>query len=157
MHSRIIELSKNPVSKVDYIDKDSFELEDYGKYGIDYIDDIDESDREDEIKNMESMFPVKIFEVTGKNSVVYKDNVWELKNLCVSKIKELAKNTDVLNFFDGDMYRLSNLLRKPFTEDLFVWEGSLYSSMSLINYLLKDIFKEGDTIYIGNILDYHHS
>ena len=157
MHSRIIELSKNPISKEDYIDKDCFELEDYGKFGIDYIKDIDESDREDEIKNMESMFPVKVFEVTDKNSVVYKDNVWELKNVCVSKIKELAKNTDVLNFFDGDRFRLSMWLQKPFTEDLFVWEGSLYSSMNLINYLLKDIFKEGDTIYIGNILDYHHS
>ena len=156
MHSRIIQISKSPIRKDDFIDKDGFDLEDYGKFGIDYIADLEDSSRKDEIKEMESMFPLQIFKVKGKTSVLYKDNVWELKNLCVSKIKELVKNTDVEEFFDGDSYRLALLLKKPFTENLFVMDGCLYSSMNLINHLLKDNFSDGDTIYIGNILDYHH-
>ena len=156
MHSRIIQISKSPITKDDFIVKDGFDLEDYGRFGIDYIDDLEDSSRKDELKDMESMFPVQIFKVKGENAVIYKDNVSELLTLCVSKIKELVKNTDVDNFFDGDSYRLSSLLKKPFTNNLFEFDGCLYSSMNLIKYLLKNNFSNGDTLYIGNILDYHH-
>lgn len=42
---------------------DDFELDVYGKYNIDYIDDIENSTRKEEIVNMESEFPIKLFEV----------------------------------------------------------------------------------------------
>ena len=134
---------------------DDFELDVYGKYNIDYIDDIENSTRKEEIDNMESEFPIKLFEVAGPNKVRFIDNTWELKNLLFSRVKSTIQETDVVGFFDSDKCRLTALLQKPFTGDLFVIDGTLYSSYNLIDYALRDNFSDGDTIYVGNILDYH--
>ena len=134
---------------------DDFELDVYGKYNIDYIDDIENSTRKEEIVNMESEFPIKLFEVAGPNKVRFIDNTWELKNLLFSRVKSTIQETDVVGFFDSDKCRLTALLQKPFTGDLFVIDGTLYSSYNLIDYALRDNFSDGDTIYVGNILDYH--
>ena len=134
---------------------DDFELDVYGKYNIDYIDDIENSTRKEEIVNMESEFPIKLFEVAGPNKVRFIDNTWKLKNLLFSRIKSTIQETDVVRFFDSDKCRLTALLQKPFTGDLFVIDGTLYSSYNLIDYALRDNFSDGDTIYVGNILDYH--
>ena len=127
----------------------------YGKYNIDYIDDIENSTRKEEIVNMESEFPIKLFEVAGPNKVRFIDNTWKLKNLLFSRVKSTIQETDVVGFFDSDKCRLTALLQKPFTGDLFVIDGTLYSSYNLIDYALRDNFSDGDTIYVGNILDYH--
>ena len=134
---------------------DDFELDVYGKYNIDYIDDIENSTRKEEIVNMESEFPIKLFEVAGPNKVRFIDNTWKLKNLLFSRVKSTIQETDVVGFFDSDKCRLTALLQKPFTGDLFVIDGTLYSSYNLIDYVLRDNFSDGDTIYVGNILDYH--
>ena len=134
---------------------DDFELDVYGKYNIDYIDDIENSTRKEEIVNMESEFPIKLFEVAGPNKVRFIDNTWTLKNLLFSRVKSTIQETDVVGFFDSDKCRLTALLQKPFTGDLFVIDGTLYSSYNLIDYALRDNFSDGDTIYVGNILDYH--
>ena len=134
---------------------DDFELDVYGKYNIDYIDDIENSTRKEEIDNMESEFPIKLFEVAGPNKVRFIDNTWKLKNLLFSRVKSTIQETDVVSFFDSDKCRLTALLQKPFTGDLFVIDGTLYSSYNLIDYALRDNFSDGDTIYVGNILDYH--
>ena len=134
---------------------DDFELDVYGKYNIDYIDDIENSTRKEEIVNMESEFPIKLFEVAGPNKVRFIDNTWKLKNLLFSRVKSTIQETDVVGFFDSDKCRLTALLQKPFTGDLFVIDGTLYSSYNLIDYALRDNFSDGDTIYVGNILDYH--
>ena len=134
---------------------DVFELDVYGKYNIDYIDDIENSTRKEEIVNMESEFPIKLFEVAGPNKVRFIDNTWKLKNLLCSRVKSTIQETDVVGFFDSDKCRLTALLQKPFTGDLFVIDGTLYSSYNLIDYALRDNFSDGDTIYVGNILDYH--
>lgn len=134
---------------------DDFELDVYGKYNIDYIDDIENSTRKEEIVNMESEFPIKLFEVAGPNKVRFIDNTWELKNLLFSRVISTIQKTDVVSFFDSDKCRLTALLQKPFTDDLFVIDGTMYSSYNLIDYALRDNFSDGDTIYVGNILDYH--
>ena len=134
---------------------DDLELDVYGKYNIDYIDDIENSTRKEEIVNMESEFPIKLFEVAGPNKVRFIDNTWKLKNLLFSRVKSTIQETDVVGFFDSDKCRLTALLQKPFTGDLFVIDGTLYSSYNLIDYALSDNFSDGDTIYVGNILDYH--
>ena len=134
---------------------DDFELDVYGKYNIDYIDDIENSTRKEEIVIMESEFPIKLFEVAGPNKVRFIDNTWKLKNLLFSRVKSTIQETDVVRFFDSDKCRLTALLQKPFTGDLFVIDGTLYSSYNLIDYALRDNFSDGDTIYVGNILDYH--
>ena len=134
---------------------DDFELDVYGKYNIDYIDDIENSTRKEEIVNMESEFPIKLFEVAWPNKVRFIDNTWKLKNLLFSRVKSTIQETDVVGFFDSDKCRLTALLQKPFTGDLFVIDGTLYSSYNLIDYALSDNFSDGDTIYVGNILDYH--
>ena len=134
---------------------DDFELDVYGKYNIDYIDDIENSTRKEEIVNMESEFPIKLFEVAGPNKVRFIDNTWKLKNLLFSRVKSTIQETDVVGFFDSDKCRLTALLQKPFTDDLFVIDGTMYSSYNLIDYALRDNFSDGDTIYVGNILDYH--
>ena len=134
---------------------DDFELDVYGKYNIDYIDDIENSTRKEEIVNMESEFPIKLFEVAGPNKVRFIDNTWKLKNLLFSRVKSTIQETDVVSFFDSDKCRLTALLQKPFTGDLFVIDGTMYSSYNLIDYALRDNFSDGDTIYVGNILDYH--
>lgn len=134
---------------------DDFELDVYGKYNIDYIDDIENSTRKEEIVNMESEFPIKLFEVAGPNKVRFIDNTWKLKNLLFSRVKSTIQEIDVVSFFNSDKCRLTALLQKPFTGDLFVIDGTLYSSYNLIDYALRDNFSDGDTIYEGNILDYH--
>lgn len=134
---------------------DDFELDVYGKYNIDYIDDIENSTRKEEIVNMESEFPIKLFEVAGPNKVRFIDNTWKLKNLLFSRVKSTIQEIDVVSFFNSDKCRLTALLQKPFTGDLFVIDGTLYSSYNLIDYALRDNFSDGDTIYVGNILDYH--
>ena len=134
---------------------DDFELDVYGKYNIDYIDDIENSTRKEEIVNMESEFPIKLFEVAGPNKVRFIDNTWKLKNLLFSRVKSTIQEIDVVSFFNSDKCRLTALLQKPFTGDLFVIDGTLYSSYNLIDYALSDNFSDGDTIYVGNILDYH--
>ena len=134
---------------------DDFELDVYGKYNIDYIDDIENSTRKEEIVSMESEFPIKLFEVAGPNKVRFIDNTWELKNLLFSRVKSTIQETDVVSFFNSDKCRLTALLQKPFTDDLFVIDGTMYSSYNLIDYALRDNFSDGDTIYVGNILDYH--
>ena len=125
---------------------DDFELDVYGKYNIDYIDDIENSTRKEEIVNMESEFPIKLFEVAGPNKVRFIDNTWKLKNLLFSRVKSTIQETDVVSFFDSDKCRLTALLQKPFTGDLFVIDGTMYSSYNLIDYALRDTFTDGDTI-----------
>ena len=134
---------------------DDFELDVYGKYNIDYIDDIENSTRKEEIVNMESEFPIKLFEVAGPNKVRFIDNTWKLKNLLFSRVKSTIQEIDVVSFFNSDKCGLTALLQKPFTGDLFVIDGTMYSSYNLIDYALRDNFSDGDTIYVGNILDYH--
>ena len=113
---------------------DDFELDVYGKYNIDYIDDIENSTRKEEIVNMESEFPIKLFEVAGPNKVRFIDNTWKLKNLLFSRVKSTIQEIDVVSFFNSDKCRLTALLQKPFTGDLFVIDGTLYSSYNLIDY-----------------------
>ena len=134
---------------------DDFELDVYRTYNIEYIDDIENSTRTEELLNMESEFPIKLFEVAGPNKVRFIDNTWKLKNLLFSRVKSTIQETDVVGFFDSDKCRLTALLQKPFTGDLFVIDGTMYSSYNLIDYALRDNFSDGDTIYVGNILDYH--
>ena len=47
-----------------------------------------------------------------------------------------------LVFFNSDKCRLTALLQKPFTGDLFVIDGTLYSSYNLIDYALRDNFSD---------------
>ena len=61
----------------------------------------------------------------------------------------------MVGFFDSDKCRLTALLQKPFTDDLFVIDGTMYSSYNLIDYALRDNFSDGDTIYVGRILDFY--
>ena len=77
---------------------DDFELDVYGKYNIDYIDDIENSTRKEEIVNMESEFPIKLFEVAGPNKVRFIDNTWKLKNLLFSRVKSTIQEIDVVSF-----------------------------------------------------------
>ena len=160
MHATIFQLSKTPILKDEYFDSDSFNLEDYGRYNIDYIDNMDKEDRQKEIKEMGEMFPLKIFEVIDKKRIRFHDHLGELKEMWVKALKECAEKIDATSLFGEDspeysITDLRNLMVNPFTFNLFTMDDEkLYSSADFLNNVLYNL-KNGDILYVGNVLDYH--
>ena len=160
MHATIFQLSKTPIHKDDYFDCNSFALEDYGKYNIDYIDNMDREDRLEEIKQMGKMFPLEIFEVIDEKKIRYHNHLGELKEMWVKALKECTAKIDVETFFGEDSSEssiviLKELVMKPFTFNLFAMDDEkLYSSADFIYNVLCNL-EDGDILYVGNVLDYH--
>lgn len=155
MHSRIYQLSREPLNADDFIHEIDFEEGDW-EYWADYIDDCLGDQLDDEYPN----FPFlnedyKMFTRDGDCLTYLGDDT--INEIWKKAIEE--KYNDMISDFTNAQkkWNLKKELIQPFTRARF-WMSNWceYADVSseFFNYC-HGYLKPGDKLYLGNVLDFH--
>lgn len=155
MHDKIIQIDNKPIKEEDYIDESEF----YDHWFIgsiaDYVNDVPSSDRRSVIKDVLDRPGLKYDQNKDTLTIVDKRSYFEYKyhefRKCIEKLS--AWSIDEFSSRDPD-YTFITL--KDMYEDKF---GTyLYDTNDCVMYCLDEWVRDsndGDTIFIGNVIDYH--
>lgn len=151
MHNNIFQLSASPIAGYDFIAESSFELseiDDFADYVLEYEGDL--SDVYNDFPFLGTMF------TRDGDKLIYKgcDEVFRAwhKAIC----QEAGKLSEE-GLKDGmNTWRVKKLLDEPFTRDRFYLNEYEYpiDSSEFLQYCANNL-KEGDTLYLGGVLDFH--
>jgi hypothetical protein len=152
MHNNIFQLSTSPIDADEFITESTFEFSEIDDFA-DYVrePDCDLSKAYDEFPFLGAMFTRDGDKLIckGCNEVF---QAWH---------KAVCKETDKLSeewLKDGmNTWRVGTLLKEPFTRDRFYLnEYCSYpmDSSEFLQYCANNL-KEGDTLYLGGVLDFH--
>lgn len=151
MHNNIYQLSASPINADDFITEKSFELSDINDYA-DYV-----QEYEGDLSDAYSEFPfIATMFVRNGDKLTFKGcrdilSVWrtairrEMEKLCDGGPEHMEETYDAVQ-----------LLTEPFTHDRFYMSDGYYplDSSEFLQYCAKNL-KEGDTLYLGGVLDFH--
>lgn len=152
MHNNIYQLSASPINADEFINEDSFklsEIHDYADYVQEYDEDI--SDAYNEFPFLGTMFTRDgdklVFKGCGDTLDVWRTAIrQEMEKLCDGGSEHM-----------DDTYGAVQILTEPFTHDRF-YLNEYYSypmdSSEFLQYCANNL-KEGDTLYLGGVLDFH--
>jgi hypothetical protein len=152
MHNNIFQLSASPIDADEFITESSFEPSEIDDFA-DYVrePDCDLSEVYDDFPFLGTMF------TREDDKLIYKgcNEVFQAWH------KAVCKETDKLSeewLKDGmNTWRVGTLLKEPFTRDRFYLnEYCSYpmDSSEFLQYCANNL-KEGDTLYLGGVLDFH--
>ena len=151
MHNNIFQLSASPIDADEFITESSFEpsdIDDFADYVQEYDGDL--SDAYSEFPFVETMFVRNGDKLTCKGC---RDilSVWR-----TAIRREMEKLCDGGPEHMEDTYDAVQLLTEPFTRDKFYLEEKGYpiDSSEFLQYCANNL-KEGDTLYLGGVLDFH--
>lgn len=151
MHNNIFQLSASPINADEFINEVSFdpsEIDDFADYVQEPDGDLSKS--YDEFPFLGTMFAREddklIYEGCG-----YLFRTWH-KAVC----QEMGKLSEEGLKDDLNTWRMKKLLDEPFTSDRFYLNEYCYhmDSSEFLQYCAKNL-KEGDTLYLGGVLDFH--
>ena len=148
MHSKIIEISKTPIERDEFISDDCFIPEEWGGFA-DYIQSVS-AKTEDEVIGWIDEYG--IFERNGRELTLRDLNPfiedWR------SEIKKRANNID---FTDGlALYLLREVVKETHLEVYSrFYFGEEFMTFGDFVHWLYNHYEPGDKFYIGGILDYH--
>lgn len=151
MHNSIFQLSASPIDADEFITEDSFEPSEISDFA-DYVQEFDGdlSKAYDEFPFLGAMFTRDGDKLICKGC----DDVFRTWHKAVCKEME---NLSEEGLKDGmNTWRMGTLLNEPFTLDRFYLEEKGYpiDSSEFLQYCAKNL-KEGDTLYLGGVLDFH--
>lgn len=152
MHNNLYQLSASPINADEFINEDSFklsEIHDYADYVQEYDGDI--SDAYNEFPFLGTMF------TRDGDKLVFKGcgdtlDVWR-----TAIRQEMEKLCDGGTVHMDDTYGAVQILTEPFTHDRFYlneYYGYPMDSSEFLQYCANNL-KEGDTLYLGGVLDFH--
>lgn len=155
MHSRIFQISREPISKDKYISEDDFY--DSGFIGeiADYVS--DDTNRDDDIEwikaRLEGVVDFNGDSFTIKDQRKYfeksfSDFLEAIKDISLLTFKDFC--TDA-NDFSYKMYKLENAYRDEF--GFYINDIGEYGTEPFDDFMRRA--KNGDVFYIGATLDYH--
>lgn len=151
MHNYIFQLSVSPINADEFITESSFEPSEIDDFA-DYLQEphCDLSEAYDEFPFRGTMFTRDGDKLIHKGcNEVFR--TWH-KALC----QEMGKLSEE-GLKDGmNTWRVKNLLDEPFTRDRFYLNeyGYPMDSSEFLQYCANNL-KEGDTLYLGGVLDFH--
>lgn len=160
MHSNIYQISSQPISKEDYANPSRY-YENSDDFA-DYIgDEVPDEERDDYIGWFADSVK-DVFTAVGDGVLAYKgkEALQAFKQKWADRIKEVANELTTDNMFAMQLYRIGKIAEKTHLEifsrvDIDGWcSGGAFPFGELFEYADSQL-KEGDSIYIGAIIDYH--
>lgn len=160
MHSKIFQISSKPISKDEYTDSETY----YENSFADYIGDEvkDEQEREDCVGYLAHALR-GVFTAVGRDHLVYlgKDALHSFLQEWANDIKLQASDLTADNILTNQ--RLYNIRattnethrRTSYRVHIEEWNGYAGPFENIIEWAASEL-KEGDSIYIGAIIDYHY-
>lgn len=151
MHNSIFQLSASPIDADEFITEDSFEPSEISDFA-DYVQELDGdlSKAYDEFPFLGAMFTRDgdklVFKGCGDTLDVWRTAIrQEMEKLCDGGSEHM-----------DDTYGAVQILTEPFTHDRFYLEEQGYpiDSSEFLQYCANNL-KEGDTLYLGGVLDFH--
>ena len=113
MHSRIFQISTEPIDKENYLNEDTLQQGDGSFY--DYCSEIDEEDRKEDIANLVNhALPKGMFELISDDTMRYNGGIEQWKEEYVANIKKRANALTADNMLEwGSTYYLKQAVENP--------------------------------------------
>ena len=159
MHSRIFQISTEPISKENYLNEDTLVQGDFGPY--DYCAEIDDEERKEDITNLVNEVLTKgMFELTSENTMRYNGGIEQWKEEYVANIRAKAEAINVDNMLWWKTRKeLKKAIENPLRTDYhFYLNGGRCQSFAEESFAFMDFvssLEPGTTLYIGGVIDYH--
>ena len=149
MHSTIIEISKTPMERDEYMSEGCFCPEEYARFA-DYIQNVKKERENDTLKWIDTL---QVFDRKGRELSLrpldgFIDD-WKME------IVKKAKSLDMTDWMS--YYNMKALLRKTHLDcdTMICMNGEKFWEFGYFIQHLYENHKPGDKFYIGGILDYH--
>ena len=153
MHNNIYQLSASPIDADEFITESTFEFSEIDNFA-DYVSEY-EGDLSEVYDDFPFIFFGKMFTRDG-DELIYKgcDEVFQAWHKAVGK--ETDKLSEEWLKYGMNTWRVGTLLKEPFTRDRFFLsdKNELLDSSEFLQYCANNL-KEGDTLYLGGVLDFH--
>ena len=113
MHSRIFQISTEPIDKENYLNEDTLQQGDGSFY--DYCSEIDKEDRKEDIANLVNhALPNGMFELISDDTMRYNGGIEQWKEEYVANIKKRADALTADNMLEwGSTYYLKQAVENP--------------------------------------------
>ena len=113
MHSRIFQISTEPIDKENYLNEDTLQQGDGSFY--DYCSEIDEENRKEDIANLVNhALPKGMFELISDDTMRYNGGIEQWKEEYVANIKKRANALTADNMLEwGSTYYLKQAVENP--------------------------------------------
>ena len=155
MHSRIIQISKEPIGEYAYIDESDY----YDSWFLgsiaDYVADCD--DREDELEHwLKNTHGIKYDPdketIVIENKKEYFKYKYKSFKETIEKLENITIDQFISNDIDMEVYYIRTLYEDQF--GLYVDDTGEYYGLITFDSLIRNS-NDGDTYHIGGIVDYH--
>ena len=159
MHSRIFQISTEPIDKENYLNEDTLQQGDGSFY--DYCSEIDEEDRKEDIANLVNhALPGGMFELISDDTMRYNGGIEQWKEEYVANIKKRADALTVDNMLKwSSTYSLKQAIENPLdTAYHFYLDGDGCQSFAEKSFAFMEFactLEVGTILYIGGVVDYH--
>ena len=159
MHSRIFQISTEPIDKENYLNEDTLQQGDGSFY--DYCSEIDEEDRKEDIANLVNhALPKGMFELISDDTMRYNGGIEQWKEEYVANIKKRANALTADNMLEwGSTYYLKQAIKNPLdTAYHFYLDGDGCQSFAEQSFTFMEFvcrLEPGTILYIGGVVDYH--
>lgn len=158
MHSKIFQVSKNPINKEEYATPEMYynNSQDFADYIGDEVDNPEE--RKEYIEYLSEVLD-DIFDLEGE-TLVYK-GLDKFLSDWVKDIKELANNFNEQNISEApNLWKLKSIIERThldcyFRFDIHDWADGIADSLKSLIVYAKSQMQPGDRLYVGSIIDYH--
>lgn len=149
MHSKIIEITTQPIERDEYMTAGGFTYEEYDHFA-DYIQGIDTKLEETILLWFDNE---GIFERNGRELTLL-----DLNGFMEDWRKAIITRANNIDFTDGlALYKLSDVIKETHTHsELMFYFLEEFMDFGRFVFYLYNNYKAGDKFYIGGILDYHY-
>ena len=158
MHSRIFQISTEPIVKENYLNENTLYQGDGSFY--DYCSNIDDVERKENIACLvKDILPKGMFELLG-DAMRYNGGLEQWKEEYVTNIHKRADALTVENMLEwSSTYYLKRAIINPLdTEYHFYLDGSgcqSFAEQSFAFMQFVSTLEPGTILYIGGVIDYH--
>ena len=159
MHSKIFQISTEPVEKENYLNEDTL-LQGDGSF-YDYCSEIDEEERKEHIDYLVNhTLPNGMFELISDDAMRYNGGIEQWKKEYVANIKKRADALTVDNMLEwGSTYYLKEAVENPLDVSYhFYLDGDGCQSFAEKSFAFMEFvcgLEPGTVLYIGGVIDYH--
>lgn len=158
MHSRIIELSKEPVDKESRLTASDIDADSIIYHVADYVDDTKEESRQDNIhyflKRPGIAVDRKNETVTLEDKTAYFARSYHTMRAAAQKLLQFSLD-DFSTENKTDLSMTMYILKSAYEADDEVYVSTPIG-MYTIDQFVREYWETGDTYYIGGIVDYHY-
>ena len=159
MHSRIFQISTQPIDRENYIDENTFIDGDYSFY--DYCANVSEDERKENIRSLlEYALPKGMFELTSDDTIRYNGGIEQWKAEYVANVWKKAEALTVENMLEWSSTRdIKQAVENPLDTDCrFYLDGEGWQTFAEQSFAFMEFvcgLEPGTVLYIGGVVDYH--